>query len=326
MDGGATAGPRVVALGGGTGLSTLLSGLKHHTSDLTAIVTVADDGGSSGRLRRDLGVLPPGDIRSCLEALAEDDSILRELFSYRFPEGELAGHSLGNLLLIALSDIAGSFEQAIAATERLLGAGGRVLPATLDQVALEAQMSDGRTIAGQARITGSRSSCRSVRLQPEKVQPAAAALAAVTGAELVVIGPGSLFTSLIPNLLIPELAAAVKAQQCRRLFVCNVMTQPGETVGFSAADHLETLQRHAGPDIVDTILVNTAAPPPEIVDAYAREGAQPVAIDEDRLESMGVDVLEADVGFAAGDYFRHDHARLGAAVMSLLGVRRGRPH
>jgi len=315
--------PSIVTLGGGTGLATLLSGLKRHTSDLTAIVTVADDGGSSGRLRRELGVLPPGDIRSCLVALADDGSLMRRLFEYRFEDGDLAGHSFGNLLLTALSQVTDDFEEAIDVSGKMLGAQGTVVPATLDTVSLTAELSDGKILQGQSRIDGTAGFCRKVSLEPAAAQPTERALTAISGADLIAIGPGSLFTSIMPNLLIADMVAALMNTKCRRVFVCNVMTQPGETLGFSAADHLEALQRHAGKGIVDTILVNTAAPPPEIVAAYAREQAQPVEVDEVRLNELGVKVLKADVGFAAGDYFRHDDDRLGVAVMSLLGAQSG---
>lgn len=315
--------PSIVALGGGTGLATLLRGLKRHTSSLTAIVTVADDGGSSGRLRRELGVLPPGDIRNCLVALADDESLMGRLFQYRFRDGDLAGHSFGNLMLTALAQVTGDFEEAIEISGGMLNARGKVVPATLDKVFLRAELSDGEFVEGQSRITCTKGSCRGISLEPGAVRPTAAALAAIAGADLIIIGPGSLFTSIIPNLLIPEIAAAIMESSCRRVLICNVMTQPGETTDFSAADHLEALQRHAGEKIVDTILVNMAEPDPGIVEAYARHGARPVESDEMRMSTMGVRVLRADVGFAAGDYFRHDHTRLGVAVMSLLGAQSG---
>lgn len=315
--------PSIVTLGGGTGLATLLSGLKRHTEDLTAIVTVADDGGSSGRLRRELGVLPPGDIRSCLVALADDGSLMRRLFEYRFQDGDLAGHSFGNLLLTALSQVTEDFEEAIDVSGKLLAVHGTVVPATLDTVTLKAELSDGKIVAGQSRIDGTAGYCKNISLEPAGTQPTAKALAAIANADLIAIGPGSLFTSIMPNLLIADMVTALKNASCRRVFICNVMTQPGETLGFSAADHLEALQRHAGTGIVDTILVNTAEPPPGIVAAYAREQAQPVEVDEERLNDMCVKVLKADVGFSAGDYFRHDHDRLGVAVMSLLGAQSG---
>lgn len=315
--------PSIVALGGGNGLATLLKGLKRHTSNLTAIVTVADDGGSSGRLRREMGVLPPGDIRNCLVALSDDESLMGRLFEYRFPEGELEGHSFGNLMLTALAQVTGDFEEAIRIASGVLEARGQVLPATLDKVFLRAVLKNGGFVEGQSRITGTSGSCREVFLEPAAVRPAATALAAIASADLIVLGPGSLFTSIIPNLLIPQIKAAVMESKCRRVFICNVMTQPGETTEFSAADHLEALQRHAGDQIVDTILVNMAAPDPKIVDVYARHGARPVQPDAKRLNEMGVRILITDVGFAAGDYFRHDYDRLGVAVMSLLGVQRG---
>ncbi|MBE0430168.1 MAG: YvcK family protein [Thermoleophilia bacterium] len=310
--------PSIVALGGGTGLSTLLSGLKHHTSSLAAIVTMADDGGSSGRLRREIGLLPPGDIRNCLVALADDESLMGQLFKYRFDEGQLAGHSFGNLFLAALAKVSGDFEEAVRLAARILDSRGTVLPASLDMVSLTAEMQDGRIMSGQSCISSSLQSCRRIWLEPRQASPTSAVLEAIAGADLIVIGPGSLFTSVIPLFLVRGIPEAVAAAPCQKLFVMNVMTQPCETLGFSAADHLKALNAHAGAKVVDTVLVNTTEPPAEIVAAYRTEGAEPVRLDYEKLAGMDVRVLVADVGFARGDYFRHDSSRLAAAIMSLL--------
>lgn len=316
--------PAIVAMGGGTGLSVLLSGLKHYTGNLTAVVTVADDGGSSGRLRREIGVPPPGDIRNCLVALAEDESLMGSLFQYRFEEGPLAGHSFGNLFLAALTKVTGDFEEAVRLSSKILATCGTVLPASLDQVWLKARMADGRMVAGQSSIASLHEPCRRIWLEPADARPTEAVLMAISNADLIVVGPGSLFTSIIPNFLIREISEAVAAADCPRLFVCNVMTQPGETQGFTATDHLVALTGHAGMDVVDAVLVNTALPPAGIAEIYRARGAEPVEIDQDRLASLGVQMLCADVGYAAADCFRHDRARLAAAVMTLMGGRRRR--
>ena len=314
---GLKSGPAAVVIGGGTGLATLLKGLKEHTGDITAVVTVADDGGSSGRLRRELGILPPGDIRNCLVALARDESLLSRLFQYRFDEGPLSGHSFGNLFLAALTKVTDDFEQAIRLSSHILATRGRVLPASPDLVTLRAELSDGSQEEGQSTITNSAHSCRRIWLQPEEARATEAALDAIRSAQVIVIGPGSLFTSIIPNLLIREIAQAVREAGCRRLFVCNVMTQPGETLGFTAADHVEALLAHAGPGIVDAVLLNSTAPPPEVIRHYRAAGAEPVQNDSQRLLGLGVEVVTGDLA-AGSDYFHHDSRKLAAAVMSQL--------
>ncbi|MHB8169472.1 MAG: gluconeogenesis factor YvcK family protein [Thermoleophilia bacterium] len=318
MDGGLRNGdPAVVVIGGGTGLATLLRGLKAYTARLTAVVTVADDGGSSGRLRREMDILPPGDIRNCLTALAEDESLMSRLFQYRFEEGPLSGHSFGNLFLAALTKVTGDFEEAIRLSSNILAIRGTVLPASLEKVSLTAELDDGRRVAGQSSIVNSRQSCRRIWLEPQAARATRAAVEAIAGADIVVIGPGSLFTSIIPNLLIGEIAEAVSNAACRRIYVCNVMTQPGETLEFSAADHLDALEQHTRKGIVDTIVVNDVAPPPAVVKLYLRQGAAPVLIDQERLQHAGVAVVVADI-CSAGDFFHHDSERLAAVVMSLL--------
>lgn len=310
--------PRIVAIGGGTGLPVLLRGLKNYTDNLTAIVTMADDGGSSGRLRSEMGLLPPGDIRNCLVALADDESLMSSLFQYRFTEGSLAGHSFGNLFLAALTRVTGDFQEAVRASGDFLKSRGRVLPASLDMISLSAQLDNGREVSGQSLITNSQRSCRRLWLDPGTAEPAGEVIKALEEADLIVIGPGSLFTSIIPVLLIRKISQTVAAARCPRLFVCNVMTQPGETGGFTAANHVQALQAHAGEDVLDMVLVNTNEAPSEIVQSYMAEGASPVLIDEPALKSLGVNVIGAEIGFVSGDWFRHDGGRLAAAVMSVL--------
>ncbi len=313
-------GPAVVVIGGGTGLSTLLRGLKELTANITAVVTVADDGGSSGRLRRELGILPPGDIRNCLVALARDESLLSRLFQYRFEEGPLSGHSFGNLFLAALSKVTDDFEEAVRLSSRILATRGRVLPASPDLVTLRAELADGSQEEGQASISNSAQSCRRIWLEPENAHATDAALRAIAAADIIVIGPGSLFTSIIPNLLIREITLALKEAVCPRLFICNVMTQPGETLGFTASDHLEALLTHASPGIIDMVVVNNTAPPAAVIRHYLSTGAEPVMGDDVKLENMGVRVVMADVA-SSGDYFHHDSRKLAATVMSQLGSR-----
>ncbi len=309
--------PEMVVIGGGTGLATLLRGLKRFTSRLTAVVTVADDGGSSGRLRREMDIQPPGDIRNCLAALSEDESLLARLFQYRFEDGPLSGHSFGNLFLAALTKVTGDFEEAVRLSSTILATRGRVLPATPETVSLRAQLDDGQQVNGQSAIAGSRQSCRRVWLDPQGARATAAALEAIRAADIVVLGPGSLFTSIIPNLLIKDIAGAIGETAGRKVFVCNVMTQPGETLEFTAADHLAALLAHSREGLVDTILVNDVSPPEDVVKLYLATGAGPVMVDERRLRQMGVEVVAADV-CSAGDFFRHDSDRLAAAIMALI--------
>ncbi len=258
-------GPHVVAIGGGHGLSTLLRGLKKHTHNITAVVTVADDGGSSGRLRRSLGVLPPGDIRNCLAALSNDEALLTQLFQYRFADGggELDGHAFGNLFISALSAITGSFEEAIAESGRVLSVHGRVLPSTLRQVNLAAEVElphqNARVrVVGESRIPEMPGRIRRVWLEPEHPPAFPKAIQAILAADMVVIGPGSLYTSILPNLLVPDIAAALRATRAFRVLVCNVATQPGETDGFSCQDHIAVLEAHVGEGLFDLVLVNNA--------------------------------------------------------------------
>ena len=310
-------GPRIVAVGGGTGLSALLSGLKEHSSNLTAVVTVADDGGSSGLLRRGLGVLPPGDIRNCLVALADDESLMSRLFQYRFPEeGGLQGHSFGNLFVAALADVTGDFERAVRESTRVLKVRGRVLPATLENVTLHAELRSGERVEGESTITASDHLPLRVWLEPAAPRGLAQAVEAIVAADLVVLGPGSVFTSILPNLLIPEVREAVRRTPARVVYVCNVMTQPGETDGFTAADHLRALYHHGMTGLIDDVVVSDTRVTGELAATYRREGAVPVAADDDALEALGVRVVHGDLT-ALGDVVRHDPAGLAVALLPL---------
>ena len=259
-------GPRVVAIGGGTGLPTLLRGLKDHSTNLTAVVTVADDGGSSGKLRRDLGVLPPGDFRNNIAALASDEALMTKLFQYRFGKGGLEGHSFGNLFITAMSGITGSFEQALVESSRVLAVQGNVLPSTLDNVTLLAEMrqqgNNGLSHAvGESAIPTSAGTIERVFLQPEPVRAYPEAVRALLSADLIVLGPGSLFTSILPNLLVPGIAAAIRASKACKVYVCNIATQSGETDYFSVEHHVRAIQQHVGPQLFDRVLINNHFPP-----------------------------------------------------------------
>ncbi len=310
-------GPHIVAIGGGTGLSVLLSGLKQHSSNLTAVVTVADDGGSSGLLRHGLGVLPPGDIRSCLVALADDESLMSRLFQYRFPaEGGLQGHSFGNLFVAALAEVTGDFERAVQESTTVLKVRGRVLPATLESVTLHAELEGGERVAGESSITaGARLPLR-VWLDPGRPRALPQALAAISAADLIVLGPGSVYTSIVPNLLIPEVREALKRTRARVVYVCNVMTQPGETDGYSAAEHLRALCRHGAAGLIDDVLVNDTPVSQELAAVYRADGAAAVAADDRALTALGVRVVHERLA-REGDFFRHDSAALAAAVLRL---------
>ena len=311
-------GPRVVALGGGNGLAALLRGLKAHTGNLTAVVTMADDGGSSGKLRRDMGMPPPGDLRNCLVALADDESMMSRLFKYRFPEdGGLQGHSFGNLFITALAEVTGDFDHAVREATRVLKVRGRVLPSTLDDVVLHAQLEDGDHVTGESTITAADRLPRRVWLTPEAPRGVPQATAAIARADLVVLGPGSLYTSVIPNVLVPEVREALASTRAWVVYVCNVMTQPGETDGYTAADHVAALHRHGLAGLIDAVLVNEAPVSEPLVASYGRFGARPVVVDDDRLRALGVRVVRAPVA-AESDVVRHDSDRLSQALVRLV--------
>ena len=279
-------------------------------------MTVADDGGSSGLLRRDMGVLPPGDIRSCLVALADDESLMSRLFRYRFPDGGLQGHSFGNLFITALSEVTGDFERAVQESSHVLKVRGRVLPATLDDVVLEAELQGGATVMGQSTITASERLPLRVWLTPEDPVALPQALAALEDAQLVVLGPGSVYTSIIPNLLIPGVCDTLRRTRARVVYVCNVMTQPGETDRYTAADHLAALHGHGAAGLIDDVVVNDTPVSGDLAGSYEAKGAEPVRVDDERLRTMGVRVVHARVA-AAGDYFRHDPDVLASVLMRL---------
>jgi uncharacterized cofD-like protein len=316
----------VVAIGGGNGLSALLQGLKQFAvqadskvplMDITAIVTVTDDGGSSGRLRREFDVLPPGDIRNCMVALSEDSALLSRLFQYRFSAGRgLKGHSFGNLFLMALTQIMGDFPEAVRVSSEVLKIAGRIYPSTAANVALEATLEDGTRVVGETRISRSRKPIKRIRLIPHKAPPLAAALAAIAEADVITLGPGSLFTSVVPNLLVNGMAAAIRRSPAVRACFVNLMSQPGETTGFRASDHIRALHIHAGRKFVDYAVVNIRPITSAVKKRYAREQAQPVENDIDAILKMGVKVLAGSLA-QRGEKVRHEPLAAAAVVMKL---------
>ncbi len=320
-------GPRIVAIGGGHGLSTLLRGLKTYTRNLTAIVTVADDGGGSGVLRNDLGMPPPGDIRNCMQALANTEPVMGQLLAYRFPEGSgrLTGQSFGNLILAALNGITGSFEEAVSEMSHVLAISGRILPVTSADVKLEATFENGTAILGESKIADFKKAqdcrIRSVRLLPERPAPVSAALAAIREADLILLGPGSLYTSVIPNLLVDGVAQAICDSDALRVYIGNIMTQDGETEGMTLSDHIDALLSHAKPGLVDLCLANCAPVSQELLERYQEEGAEPIRVDKEKTEALGVEVVERPMLSTGTRYARHSPDRLSQVVMELYGER-----
>ncbi len=286
-------GPRVVAIGGGTGLSTLLSGIRTFTSNITAIVTVTDTGGSSGRLRDEMDMIPPGDIRNCLVALADAGPLIRDLFQYRFEDGEgLKGHSFGNLFITALSKVTGDFEKAVAESSKVLAIRGRVIPSTLDKITLLGEFEDGTICEGETNITDAHKKLRNIRLKPDNCRAHSEAVDAIENAEMIILGPGSLYTSILPNLLIEDIYHAILKSDAYKAYVLNVMTQPGETDGYSAWEHLHALVEHTDPRIVDVCFANVGKIPEELLKKYGSQGACPVVLDLDRIREKGYEVVE----------------------------------
>lgn len=317
-------GPKVVVIGGGTGLGTILRGLKEITPYLTAIVTVADDGGSSGRLRREFGILPPGDIRNCLVAMADIEPLMEKLFQYRFTgSSNLAGHNFGNLFLTAMTEITGDFEVAIKESSKVLAVRGQVLPATTENVILKAELIDGRIVSGESEIPKAKTPIKRVFLEPSHCKPVTEAVTALKEADIIILGPGSLYTSVIPNLLVADIAEAARSSKAVKVYVCNAMTQAGETDNYSASQHLKAIIEHAGPGLVDIAIVNTETISADILKRYAEEGAKPVRVDLDAIASLGITPLTAQI-ITKSNYIRHDAAKLAKIILGLYrtqGVR-----
>jgi uncharacterized cofD-like protein len=318
-------GPKIVAIGGGTGLSTILRGLKEYSANITAIVTVADDGGSSGRLRREMGILPPGDIRNCVAALAAEEQLLTELFQYRFNSGDgLSGHSFGNLFLTAMTEITGDPERAIAASSKVLAVRGRVLPATLSDVRLWAEMEDGRRIEGESQIPHAQGRIATIGCTPDNPPALPSAIKAINEADFIILGPGSLYTSVIPNLLVPEIREAIAKSKVPRIYACNIMTQPGETDGYTVADHIRAIDRACGQRLFDAVVVNRRSPSAHTLIRYAQEKAHPVFCDREDIGRLGRRIIAANI--MAEDehgYVRHDHQRLARVLLRWYGKTHG---
>lgn len=322
---------RVVSIGGGNGLSALLTGLKRYARpsgetdswlDITAIVTVTDDGGSSGRLRREFDVLPPGDIRNCMVALAEDGAFLSRLFQYRFDSGRgLKGHSFGNLFLTALTNITGDFPDAVRQSAEVLKIAGRIFPSTAANVTLTALLDDGRIVRGETRIGRSKKRIRTLRLEPANAKPLPETLEAIAQADLITIGPGSLFTSLIPNLLVSGIPRAIRESKALKACFVNLMSQPGETTDFSAEDHLAALLRHGGQGLIDCAVVNTSNISATVRRRYAAEAAAPVEYDTAAIRAMGIEVVQAEL-LGKASKARHDAAAIASVALTL--AQRGR--
>ena len=316
-------GPSLVAIGGGSGLAVLLRGLKHMMSGsdrLTAVVTVADDGGSSGRLRREFGVLPPGDIRNCIVALADDEHLLAQLFQYRFANGGgLSGHSFGNLFLTALTGITGDFYQAILTAESILSVRGRILPATLTDIRLRGTGLSGRVYEGESAVGQSGERLTKLELLPAAIPAFPASIEALERADLILLGPGSLYTSVLPNLLIPGIRVAARRSAAKVVLILNLMTQPGETDQMNAIEHLDAIEQHAGEQLVDFALINSTQPQAALLDHYAETGARLVKGDPEAFAVRGVTLIEKDL-LADGPLIRHDSARLSTAVMELIAA------
>src|ERR1700693_5811496 len=326
------AGPelRVVAIGGGTGLSTLLKGLKRYVMtpalapsgqptirELSGVVTVSDDGGSSGRLRKEFNMLPPGDVRNCIVALSEDEALLSRLFQHRFQKGSgLEGHSFGNLFLAALTSITGDFAEAVRLSSEILLTRGHIYPATMSSVELEALFEDGTRVRGETRITASKGKIRELVLVPPDVEPLPQTLEAIAGADLITIGPGSLFTSLIANLLVRGIAKAIASSEATKVYICNLMTQANESLGRSAADHIRALNEHAQAQIFDYALLNSASISDQLKAKYALEGAAQVVVDEEAIRALGVSPVLGDY-LDEREVARHDTTRIAHDLMEV---------
>lgn len=309
-------GPRIVAIGGGTGLSMLLSGIKNITNNVTAVVTVGDDGGSSGRLRESMGILPPGDIRHCITALADDEDLVNKLFKFRFDNGEgLEGHSFGNLFITALCSITGDLVSAVKASSRVLSIRGQVLPATLDDMKLVAEMDDGRIIHGESSIPEANGKIVKLFTEPANCRALPEVIGAIRSAELIVLGPGSLYTSVIPNLLVKEISEEVIKSKAKKIYVCNIMTQPGETDNYKVSDHVKALVKHAGSNkIIDTVLINNYLPE-NLADKYQKSNSFPVEADIAEIEKMGIQVCEGKlIQDSKEGYVRHSSSRVARAL------------
>ena len=310
-------GAKVVAIGGGTGLSTLLSGLKNYTTNITAIVTVADDGGSSGKLREELGIIPPGDIRNCIAALADQDKIITELFKYRFKTGQnLEGHSFGNLFISALKEVVGGdFVKAVQAASLILRSSGTVLPASPQPMKIIAELINGEIIEGESNIPKAQEKIKRIFCEPKEPKAQKEAIDAIVNAELIIFGPGSLYTSIIPNLLVPEIVEVIKKSNAHKIYICNIMTQPGETQNYTVSEHINALLEHSNCiNLIDVVIVNDRHPE-KLLEKYKEKQQEPVAIDADKIQNLGIRLVARNL-IKEEDLVRHDPRLLAKAVLS----------
>ncbi|MDR4889597.1 YvcK family protein [Fredinandcohnia sp. QZ13] len=311
--------PKIVIIGGGTGLSVLLRGLKYQPVDITAIVTVADDGGSSGRLRDEMDIPPPGDIRNVLAALSDVEPLIEDLFQHRFAGGNgLSGHSLGNLILAAMTTITGDFVHAVTEMSKVLKVRGKVLPAANKSVVLNAEMEDGTIVTGESKIPYSGKKIKRVFLTPDDVEPLNESIEKIRQADMIVIGPGSLYTSILPNLLVPKIGEEVVNAKAKKVYICNVMTQAGETLNYTASDHVQALNDHMGLRFIDTILVNDGDIPERIKDKYAKELAKPVVYDVERLSTLGLSIINDKIISYDNDVIRHDTTKVANLLYNMV--------
>lgn len=312
---------KVVAIGGGTGLPAVLRGLKKYDVAITAIVTVADDGGSSGKLRSELQIPPPGDIRNVLVSLSDVEPMFEQLLQHRFKtDAGLNGHSLGNLLIAALTSITGDFVKGVRELSRILNVHGQVLPAADQSIVLGAVMSDGSIVEGESRIPKANKKIEHVFLKPQQIKPLPESIRAIREADLITLGPGSLYTSVIPNLLVPELAEEIIQSKAKKVYVCNVMTQKGETDGYTASDHIAAIRHHVPNLFIDAIIANNQPIAPTVLKRYADEAAEPVSVDREIMESAGIQVISAPLVRMAGGVIRHNEAAIARLLMTLLPV------
>ena len=315
-------GPKIVVIGGGTGLSTILRGLKLYTNNITAIVTVGDDGGGSGKLRADLGMLPPGDIRNCILALADTEPIMEDLLQYRFTEGTLKGQSFGNLFLAAMDGISDNFEAAVQKMSSVLAVTGKVLPVTLDDMKLIAELENGNIVEGESiipdEVIKQKSKIKNLKIEPEKAKPLLDALMAISEADAIVMGPGSLYTSIIPNLLVEDIAECINKSDAIKIYISNVMTQPGETDDFTVSDHIKTLMKYSGKNSVEYVIANNGTIPKDIEERYLSEGSKLVELDYDNIKDLGVKVVETDLVKITKGYVKHDSEYLAQVLMTTV--------
>ena len=315
-------GPKVVVIGGGTGLSTMLRGLKLYTNNITAIVTVGDDGGGSGKLRADLGMLPPGDIRNCILALADTEPIMEDLLQYRFKEGSLKGQNFGNLFLAAMAGISDNFEDAVQKMSSVLAVTGKVLPVTLDDMKLIADLENGSVVEGESiipeEVIKQKSKIKQLRINPERAKPLMDALVAIKEADAIVMGPGSLYTSIIPNLLVEDIVEGINKSDAIKIYISNVMTQPGETDDFAVSDHIKTLMKYSGKNSVQYVIANNGTIPPDIEERYLSQGSKLVKLDYENIEDLNVKVVETDLVKITKGYVKHDAEHLAQVLMTTI--------